>query len=254
MRRWQADGTCRHAVARSEGRGAALLVGILLTASCSGKHEGSIGPASWTAEGIRAVSPLIGEDDTVVVVDGTTPDLQVVVLDAATGQVRFKRPWSTAGQYTGMGVGNPALVSGVMVSMEGWGSETELVAFDAHSGAERWRIGVPAETFSPSPCEKLVCSTQIPHGDEVRVARDPATGTPVWTSTGASIATADQDGTQVQLHLVLPLCPCSTRSHERLGGTPTSGNRSVRRSRPARAGTGIRSTARSWPRSGTSTT
>ena len=127
------------------------------------------------------------------------------MLDAATGQVRFKRPWSAAGQYTGMGVGNPAIVGEVMVSMEGWGTETELVAFDVHSGAELWRIGVPPETFSPSPCEKLVCSTQNPSGDEVQVARDPATGTPVWTSTGRTTSRVDTDGMQVDLQHGAPV-------------------------------------------------
>ncbi len=187
--------------------GALFLVAVLLTAACSDKDEGSTASASasWKAEGLRAVSPLTGSGDTVAVVDGSTPDLQMVVLDAATGQVRFKRPWSTAGQFPGMGVGSPAVVGDVVVSMEGWGPDTNLVAFDAHSGEERWRIGVPAQTFAPWRCEELVCSVQLPEGDEVRVARDPATGTPIRTSPGRNVATAEKDGTQVQLQLGTPV-------------------------------------------------
>ena len=185
--------------------GGVLLLAIVLVATACG-DEGSTGPASWTAEGIRAVSPLVGSGDTVAVVDGSTPDLKVAVLDAATGQVRFTRPWSPAGQFTGMGVGNPAIVGDVVVSMEGWGADTALIAFDVHSGAELWRVGVPEDTLAPGQCGTLVCSTEASIEEAAVVARDPATGATRWTSPDyALMLGADSDGKLIQLQFGAPV-------------------------------------------------
>src|SRR5438105_7127200 len=130
---------------------------------------------AWQTTGVQAASTIVGSGDTVASVDAAvSPDLQAVVIDAASGQVRFRRPWSPSRQFGGMGVGSPAVVGGVVVTMEASGSGSAIVAVDAHTGAERWRQVVP-ETFAPFVFGQVLCAEQGPDESAALVTRDPAT-------------------------------------------------------------------------------
>lgn len=137
------------------------------------------------------------------VVDGSSPDLGVVVLDASTGKERFRRAWSPSRQYGGMGVGSPAVLGEVVVTMEASGAGTAIVGVDAHTGAERWRQAV-VESFAPFVCGALVCTEQGPDATAALVARDPATGATKWTSAGSQAA-AIAPGMLIEQHLGPPI-------------------------------------------------
>jgi outer membrane protein assembly factor BamB len=160
----------------------------------------------WQTSGINAVSTTItGSGDTVAVVDAAkAPDLQVVVLDAATGKERFRRPWSPGGQLGGQGVGAPAVVGGVVVTMEpAAGTQGQaLVALDAQTGDEKWRAAV-SDAFAPFACGIYVCDETT--GDNAALtARDAATGTVVWTSPGEQSNVVNTVDTLIEQHLGIP--------------------------------------------------
>lgn len=186
-----------------------LIAASVALAACSGGGSKSSSatvqstappPASWQSQGLKVVSPPSGDGDTVAVVDGTAPDLVAVVLDAATGKERFRRPWSVAGEISGTGVGSPAVIGGVVVTDEAAGASTAIVAHDAHSGAEKWRQVVPT-TFHPFKCGTLVCSEEGEQQTGMLVARDPATGTTKWTSPGYQSYVVNDASTFVEQHL-----------------------------------------------------
>jgi len=160
-------------------------------------------PLAWKSQGLTAVSPPVGDGNTVAVVDGASPDLSVVVLDATTGKERFRRAWSPSRQFGGMGVGSPAVLGDVVVTMEASSADTAIVGVDAHSGAERWRQVVP-ESFAPFACGTFVCTEQGPDATAALIARDPATGATKWTSPGSQSADF-APGMLIEQHLGPPV-------------------------------------------------
>lgn len=162
-----------------------LLAGLasaLLLASACGQDSTTTG---WKTSGITAASSPVGLAGTVAVVNGRSNDLEMVVLDAATGEVRFTRPWSAAPSYPRFSVGRPALVDGVVVGLEPSGFQTLIVGRDSTSGEELWQEEVD-ETFGPFVCGELVCTEDNWSLESAAlVARDPKTGEPRWTSPGS---------------------------------------------------------------------
>lgn len=202
------------------GRGARRAAGVVaaacltVTAACSGGGSGktatpkggsttTVASLSWQSQGVTGVSPVVGDGDTVAVVEGSGADLGVVVLDAATGKVRFRRAWSPSRQFGGMGVGSPAVLGDIVVTMEASGGGTAIVAVDAHTGAERWRQ-IVVESFAPFVCGTLVCAEQGPDATAALVARDPATGATKWTSPGSQ-SSDFAPGMLIEQHLGAPV-------------------------------------------------
>ncbi|HEX2180272.1 MAG TPA: PQQ-binding-like beta-propeller repeat protein [Actinomycetota bacterium] len=181
----------------------AVLAVLMLTAACGGEPE-EASDGSWTTTGVQAASSPVGEGGTVAVVDGSSSDLEMTVLDAETGEVRFTRPWTPSARYPGMGVGRPALLGEVLVGMEADGFQTVIVARDSTSGDELWKQSV-SETFGPFVCGELICSEDdwsLPSA--ALVARDPETGEVRWTSPGSQTHSYSSPELLVELDLNLP--------------------------------------------------
>lgn len=195
---------------RQSGASAVVALCLALTAACSSDDDGPkkadptpVPSLTWQSQGLTAVSQAVGDGDTVAVVDGSGPDLSVVILDATTGKERFRRAWSPSRQFPGMGVGSPAVRGDVVVTMEASGAGTAIVGVDAHTGAERWRQMV-AESFAPFVCGTFVCTEQGPDATAALVARDPATGATKWSSAGSQAA-AFAPGMLIEQHLGPPI-------------------------------------------------
>lgn len=194
---------------RHQWESAMVVLCLALTAACTSDDDATkatpttVASLTWQSQGLTAVSQVAGDGDTVAVVDGSRPDMSVVVLDATTGKERFRRGWSPSRQFGGMGVGSPAVLGDVVVTMEASGTGTAIVAVDAHTGAERWRQAV-AESFAPFVCGTLVCTEQGPETGAALVARDPATGVTKWTSPGSQAA-AFAPGMLIEQHLGPPI-------------------------------------------------
>lgn len=73
-------------------RAVLLIVVLLLAAACG--DDPAPGEEGWSTSGIRAASSPVGLGNTVAVVDGRSSDLEMVVIDGGTGEIRFTRPWS----------------------------------------------------------------------------------------------------------------------------------------------------------------
>lgn len=163
----------------------ALTVLLLLTAACGGEEPAGDAEPGWRTNRIEAASSPVGLGDTVAVIDGRTTDLEMVVLDAGGGEVRFRRPWTPSARYPGTGVGRPALFEDVVVGMEPDEFQAVLVGRNPQSGDEMWRAEV-SETFGPFVCGELVCSEDNWSLESAAlVARDPATGETRWTLPGS---------------------------------------------------------------------
>ncbi len=159
-----------------------LLATALLLAAACGNEPAEEG---WSTAGVQAASSPVGLGNTVAVVDGSSPDLKMLVIDAASGEVRFTRPWSPSARYAGTGVGRPALFDGGVVSMRGEGFQTLLIGSHPTTGKELWKTEV-SETFGPFVCGELVCSEDNWSLElATLVARDPATGETRWTLPGS---------------------------------------------------------------------
>jgi len=155
----------------------------MTTAACGGGGEADT--PGWETSELRAASSPVGLGDTVAVVNGRTSDLELEVLDAETGKVRFSRPWSAAPSYPRFNVGSPVLFDGIVIGIQPRGLLQELVAWDSETGKELWTADV-SETFGPFTCGELVCSEDDWSLDVAAlVARDPATGETRWTSRGS---------------------------------------------------------------------
>ncbi|CAN5842370.1 hypothetical protein BH23ACT12_BH23ACT12_15760 [soil metagenome] len=161
---------------------AALAALLLLTAGCAPEDETTAG---WRTSDLRAASSPVALDDTLAVVNGDSSNLEMVVMDGQTGDVRFTRPWSAAPSYPRFSVGRPALLDGVVVGIEPNGLQTLLIARNSTTGELMWKSEV-SETFGPFACGELVCSEDdwsLPSA--ALVGRDPATGETRWTSPGS---------------------------------------------------------------------
>lgn len=165
-------------------RVAACVAAVLMaTAACGGGEEADT--PGWETSNVRAASSPVGLGDTVAVVNGRSSDLELAVLDAATGRVRFTRPWAAAPSYPRYSVGKPALFDGIVVGVQPRGLLVELVAWDSRTGKELWTADV-SETFGPFVCGDLVCSEDDwSLASAALVARDPSTGETRWTSPGS---------------------------------------------------------------------
>ena len=143
-------------------------------------------------------SPIGDEGNTVLVVDGSLAPAagpMLVALDAATGAVRWRHPWTPAGQYTGMGVGHAAVHGDLVVTLAPDGNSRWLVGLDAASGSQRWRQPV-GDVFSPLFCGDLICVLDRAHQI---TARDPSTGVTRWVLDGAYTTVANVGGDRLSL-------------------------------------------------------
>lgn len=182
----------------------ALAAALLLAAACSQAPPEESAPG-WGTSDLVAASGPVGLGDTVAVVDGTTTDLKMVVLDAAGGEVRFTRPWTPSARYPGTGVGRPALLEGVVVGAEPNGFQALLVGRNPQTGRELWKVEV-AETFGPFVCGELVCSEDNWSLESAAlVARDPATGETRWTVPGSQFHLYAEDDLLVEQDLNEPV-------------------------------------------------
>lgn len=164
---------------------AALTLLLMLTAACGGSGGEAETDDGWRTSDLRAASSPVSLGDTLAVVDGETSNLELVVMDGETGEVRFTRPWSATPSYPRFSVGRPALLDGVVVGIEPKGLQTLLIGRDPTTGDEIWNAEV-SETFGPFVCGELVCSEDdwsLPTA--ALVARDPASGETRWSSPGS---------------------------------------------------------------------
>lgn len=185
---------------------AGAVIAVLMLSACGGDPEPEDNTsASWTTSRVQAASGPVGLGNTVAFVDGATTDLELTVLDAGTGEVRFRRPWSPSARSSGMGVGQPALLAGTIVGMQASDFQTLLVAWDPQSGDELWQQEVD-ETFGPFVCGDLVCSEDNWSLESAAlVARDPATGETEWTSPGSQKTLYRDGGLLVTIDLNEPV-------------------------------------------------
>jgi len=184
-------------------RAVLLIVVLLLAAACG--DDPAPGEEGWSTSGIRAASSPVGLGNTVAVVDGRSSDLEMVVIDGGTGEIRFTRPWSPSARYSGTGVGTPVLFDNVVVGLEPDGFQSVFVGSDPASGNEIWQVQVE-ETFGPFVCGELVCSEDNWSLESAAlVARDPASGETVWTSPGSQFRLYAQDGLVVVQDLNVPV-------------------------------------------------
>lgn len=157
---------------------------LMMTAACGG-GGGEADTPGWETSKLRAASSPVGLGDTVAVVNGRSSDLELEVLDAETGKVRFTRAWSASPSYPRFNVGSPALFDGIVVGIQPRGLLQELVAWNSDTGKELWTADV-SETFGPFTCGELVCSEDDWSLDTAAlVARDPSTGETRWSSPGS---------------------------------------------------------------------
>lgn len=156
---------------------------VMVTAACGGGGEADT--PGWETPNLRAASSPVGLGNTVAVVNGRSSDLELQVLDAGTGEVRFTKPWSAAPSYPRFNVGSPALFDGIVVGIQPRGLLQELVGWDSDTGEEVWTADV-SETFGPFVCGELVCSEDDWSLETASlVARDPSTGETRWSSPGS---------------------------------------------------------------------
>lgn len=163
---------------------AALAAVLMLTAACGGGEAEPAG-GGWRTSDLRAASSPVALGGILAVINGQTSNLELVVMDGKTGEVRFTRPWSAAPSYPRFSVGRPALLDGVVVGIEPNRLQTLLIGRDPTTGDEIWKAEV-SETFGPFVCGELVCSEDdwsLPTA--ALVARDPATGETRWSSPGS---------------------------------------------------------------------
>lgn len=179
------------------------LAAILMLAAC-GEDE-PVESESWQTSRAQAASGPVGLGDTVAFVDGATTDLELTVLDAGSGEIRFTRAWSPSARSSGMGVGRPALFAGAVVGMQASDFKTLIVAWDPQSGEELWQQEVD-ETFGPFVCGELVCSEDNWSLESAAlVARDPVTGDTEWTSPGSQRSLYRDDPLLVTIDLNEPV-------------------------------------------------
>ena len=149
---------------------------------------------TWTATdlGSSYSGPIVGEK--LVYTTGTVDKKREVVraLDRASGQEVWRAEWDGAMTVPFFAARNgswiratPALNDGVLYVA---GMRDVLVALDAQTGKERWRVDFPKETGSPLPTFGFVSSPLV-IGDAVFVQAggalvklDKATGKRLWTA------------------------------------------------------------------------
>jgi hypothetical protein len=181
--------------------GALVALGLLLPAAGSAV-EGAAPAAApvvelrrpWQTTGVRAVGYSVSADGTVAVIHGTHHSLELVVMDATTGRVRFSRPsWPFGRYYDRMGIGAPVVVPGVLVVLEQeTPSVTMLSGLRTADGSPRWRQAVSAAS-RPFACGAFVCVVEDGDGLPDVVARDPMTGERRWATEGVE-GPLDTDG------------------------------------------------------------
>lgn len=186
-------------------RVAACVAAVMMVTAACGDGGGEADTPGWETSNVRAASSPVGLVDTVAVVNGRSSDLELAVLDAATGKVRFTKPWSAAPSYPRFNVGSPALFEGIVVGIQPRGLLQELVAWNSTTGKELWTADV-SETFGPFACGDLVCSEDDWSLDTAAlVARDPSTGEIRWSSPGSQTFVFNSPGLLVESFLNEPI-------------------------------------------------